>query len=162
MELIPIIKLALIIFATVVFFVILISYMIYKAKEKKTVQPWNKNNDKNNIGKSHSVNVHGGRNLHRDNHSDLGNRDQLYFVPQRETRKVPVLAQVEPRSRERFKIVNEQAVNYRIYETRVEKPRAFYYPSEQAANAFSFRAPAANILDNYSLPSEPLRKLALK
>ena len=30
----------------VVFFIVLISYMIYKAKEKKTVQPWNKNNNK--------------------------------------------------------------------------------------------------------------------
>ena len=162
MELIPIIKLALIIFATVVFFIVLISYMIYKAKEKKTVQPWNKNNDKNNIGKSHSVHVHGGRNMNRDNYSDMGNRDQLYFIPQRETRKVPVLAHVEPRSRERFKIVNEQPVNYRIYQTRIEKPRAFYHPGEQAINSFSFPAPAGNILDSYSLSNEPLRKLAIK
>ena len=53
MELIPIIKLTLVIFATVVFFVILISYMIYKAKEKRTVRPWNKENERENIGKSH-------------------------------------------------------------------------------------------------------------
>lgn len=67
-----------------------------------------------------------------------------------------------PRSRERFKVVNDEQMNYKIYETRSEKPRAFYHPNNQSVKSFSFRAPSVNILDNYSLPNEPLRKLALK
>ncbi len=162
MELIPIIKLTLVIFATVVFFVILISYMIYKAKEKRTVRPWNKENERENIGKSHSAHIYSEQAAHRNQYSKLVNKDLLYFVPQRETRRIPVLAHAEPRSRARFKVVNEEQLNYKIYQTRVEKPRAFYYPGNQAMKAFSFPAPSENILDSYSLSNEPLRKLALK
>lgn len=162
MELIPIIKLTLVIFATIVFFIVLISYMIYKAKEKRTVRPWDKKNERENNGKSHSAPIYSERALQRSQYSELVNKELLQLVPHRETRRVPVLAHAEPRSRERFKVVNEEQLNYKIYQTRVEKPRAFYYPGSQTMKAFSFPAPTENILDSYSLPNEPLRKLALK
>lgn len=162
MELIPIIKLTLVIFATVVFFIILISYMIYKAKEKRTVRPWNRESEKESIRKNRSAQLHNEKSSHRNHYSELVNNDLLYFAPQRESRRVPVLVHAEPRSRARFKVVNEEQVNYKIYQTRVEKPRAFYYPGNQAMKAFAFQASTANILDSYSLSNEPLRKLALK
>jgi hypothetical protein len=162
MELIPIIKLALVIFATVVFFIILISYMIYKAKEKMQVQPGNQKNNKENIGKRHSVPVKNERAFIKSNYSDHANKEPMYFVPQREVKRVPVLVPSQPRSRERFKVMNDEQLNYKIYETRVDKPRAFYHPNDQSAKSFTFRAPSINILDSYSLRNEPLRKLALK
>lgn len=162
MELIPIIKLSLVIFATVVFFIVLISYMIYKAKEKRSVRPWDKKNERENNGKSHSAPIYSERALQRSQYSELVNKELLQLVPQRETRRVPVLAHAEPRSRERFKVVNEEQLNYKIYQTRVEKQRAFYHPSDETVKSFSFTVPTANILDSYSLPNEPLRKLALK
>ncbi len=162
MELIPIIKLALVIFATVVFFIILISYMIYKAKEKMQTQPGNQKNNKENIGKRQAASIKNESAFIKNNYSNHANKEQIYFVPQREVKRVPVLVQSQPRSRERFKVVNEQQLNYKIYETRSEKPRAFYHPNSESVKSFTFRAPSVNILDNYSLPNEPLRKLALK
>jgi len=162
MELIPIIKLAVIIFATVVFFIILISYMIYKAKEKTQIPPWNKKSNGGNMRKNHLTLVKREKVDYKNHSMDQADQDQLYFVPQREVTRVPALAHAQPRSRERFKIVNEQPMNYKIYETRVEKPRAFYHPNELAVKPFSLRNPVVSILDSYSLPNEPLRKLALK
>ncbi|MCK9211215.1 MAG: hypothetical protein M0P61_10305 [Ignavibacteriaceae bacterium] len=162
MELIPIIKLALVIFATVVFFIILISYMIYKAKEKMQTQPGNQKNNKENIGKRQAASIKNESAFIKNNYSAHANKEQMYFVPQREVKRVPVLVQSQPRSRERFKVVNEQQLNYKIYETRSDKPRAFYHPNSESVKSFTFRAPKGNILDSYSLPNEPLRKLALK
>ena len=162
MELIPIIKLALVVFATVVFFVILISYMIYKAKEKMQTQSKNKNNMKENSSKKQIVISKDESTFIRNHYSDHANKEQIYFVPQRQAVQVPALAKVQPRSKERFKVVNDQQLNYKIYETKVDKPRAFYHPNSQSAKSFTFRSPKGNILDNYSLTNEPLRKLALK
>ena len=162
MELIPIIKLAVIIFATVVFFIILISYMVYKAKEKKQVRPWNKKNSNETESKSHLTLIKNEKVNHKNHYADNSNKEQLYFVPQREVRRIPVLAHSQSRSSQRFKVVNEQQLNYKIYETRAERPRTFYHPNELAVKAFSFQAPSGNILDSYSLSNEPLRKLAIK
>lgn len=162
MELIPIIKLALVIFATVVFFIILISYMIYKAKEKMQVQPGNHKNNRENIGKRQVASVKNESAFIRNNYASLANKEQIYFAHQKQAKPVPVLAQATPRSRERFRVVNDQQLNYKIYETRGEKPRLFYHPNNQSVKPFSFHAPSVNILDNYSLPGEPLHKLALK
>jgi len=162
MELIPIIKLALVIFATVVFFIVLISYMIYKAKEKMQGQSKNQNRKANVADRKQPVANKEESVFIKNNYSDHANKEQIYFVPQKQAIRVPVLAHSQPRSKERFKVVNNQTTNYKIYETRVEKPRAFYHPSSQSVNSYAFRSPKGNILDNYSLPNEPLRKLALK
>jgi len=160
MELIPIIKLAVVIFATVVFFVIIISYTIYKAKEKMQIQPKNQKNG--NSSKKQIIARKDESAFSKNHYSGQANKEQIYFVPQRQVVHVPVLAQSQPRSKERFKVVNDQQTNYKIYESRVERPKAFYHPNEQSAKSFTFRSPKGNILDNYSLPNEPLRKLALK
>jgi len=162
MELIPIIKLALIVFSTVLFFVILISYAIYKARSKKNDTPGGKKSGPSNGTKIHRSQAKNESHVYR---RELSKSVQvaMEIVPQREVKRVPVLVRAQPRYRERFKIVNDQSVNYKIFETKAEKPRVFYHPNTQGANnSFSFKAKSENILDNYSLPNEPLRKLALK
>ncbi|MFA4923526.1 MAG: hypothetical protein WC557_04970 [Ignavibacteriaceae bacterium] len=160
MELIPIIKLALVIFATVVFFIILISYMIYKAKEKLQTQTVSRNYKKENLGKRQPVLVRNESAFIKNNYSDHANKEQIYFVPKRQMKPVPVFPQQSKRPRERFKVVNEQQLNYKIYETRSDKPRAFYHPNDQSVKSFALHAPSGNILDSYSFSNEPLRKLA--
>jgi len=162
MELIPIIKLALVIFSTVVFFIILISYMIYKAKEKMNDHSKSQKGNSENVRNGHRVHAKNENTFLRDNYTNHANREQLYFVPGKEVRKIPVLVESQSRARARFKIVNNQPLNFKIYETRAENPRAFYHPNPQMANSYSFRAGNGNILDSYSLSDEPLQKLALK
>gem|GEM_PF-1434963 len=162
MELIPIIKLTLVIFSTVVFFIVLISYMIYKAKLKTQTPPWDKNSGNELRGKNNSVN-HRNENVGRKgSYSGNVKNEQLYFATQRESRRIHALAHAEVRHSARFKVVNEQPVNYKIYETRAERPSTFYHPRSESVKSYAFRAPVRDILDSYSLSNEPLRKLALK
>jgi hypothetical protein len=152
MELIPIIKLALLTFTIVLGVVIFISYVVYKMR--------NRNNElKPQLAK---VPVLAYRNSMRiTNHSipkQVSNnmlREQEFFVPQR-SGHVNMTNVNKKQVKARFKVLNQQE-DLRKYEVNNASDKAFYYPAVK--NDILVPDRSASLLDRYSSGNERLNKL---
>jgi len=141
MELLPIIQLAVAIFATVVFFIILISYMIYKSKEKKHAPQLQVVKEKNYLNNKQTA------------YYTRANKGHSYVVPKTQV-KYSNQTISQPRVGERFNIVNNQHVDYQIYETNGIKPRTSFQPNHQIVQSPSLKVSSQNSFDNYNIPEK--------
>jgi len=154
MELIPIIKLALVVFAGFVGLSMIISYFLYKIKNAKMP----KRSDvqatpvKQFVTTSHKVKVSG---VHT---KDAAQNDQAYYVPQRKVHQQVVKQQPAIAPRERFQVLNHQIVEERPAVLNLEQKKAFYQPRTNY-NVFTPSQTAKSLFDRYSSGNERLHKL---
>ena len=150
MELLPIIQLAVAIFATVVFFIILISYMIYKSKEKKHAPQLQVVKEKNYLNNKQTALINSNYDI---DYYTRANKGHSYVVPKTQVKySNPTVSQ--PRTGERFNIVNNQHVDYQIYETNGIKPRTSFQPNHQIVQSPSLKVSSQNSFDNYNIPEK--------
>ncbi len=152
MELIPIIKLALLVFTIAATVIIIGSYIAYKVKSKMS-EP------KPQLVKvPTSVSY---RNLARITHHSIPKqvsspmlREQEFFIPQRNSQTGIKSKRYQ---KERFKIINNQQDEMRKFESGNNPERAFYQPAVQDYSLFNSKP--KNLLDRYASENERLNKL---
>ena len=141
MELLPIIQLTVVIFATVVLFIILFSYMIYKAKEKKQIQLARRSET---VNKKPTSSLKYTPAYYSNNYTANANKELTYIVPKTHT---PVATFAHAKAVERFNIVNNQNVNYPIYETGI---KSGFQSNLTVIQGSSYRVSAQNNMDKIS------------
>jgi serine/threonine protein kinase HipA of HipAB toxin-antitoxin module len=154
MELIPIIKLALVVFTGVVGILMIVSYFIYKIKNSK-------------VPKRSEIQAQSVKQFVTSSHKAktqtlqtpaVAQNDQAYYVPQRKAhennvKQKPILA-----PRERFQVLNSQNVEVRPALINAEQERAFYQPGTNY-NVFTPSHTARSLFDRYSHGNDRLHKL---
>ena len=136
MELLPIIQLAIVIFTTVVLFIILFSYIIYKSKEKKQSSLYEvaKNNNYNN----RQANL---INFQKANYGQKltaqANKEYSYVVP-KESGDRASGSNSSKDVKERFNIINEKQTNYPIYEGSKINPSMYFHSNQNSAPTTPF------------------------
>lgn len=142
MELLPIIQLTVVIFATVVLFIILFSYMIYKAKEKKQSQITRKSEV---ASKKQTSSLKYSHAYYSNNYNTNANKELTYIVPKTHT---PVASFSHSKVVERFNIINNQNVNYPIYES--SGLNSGFQPNLNVVHGPSYRVASQRNLDKIS------------
>lgn len=142
MELLPIIQLTVVIFATVVLFIILFSYMVYKAKEKKQSQLIRQ---KESGSKKQISSIKYTPAFYSNNYNNNANKELTYVVPKTHT---PVATFSHSKVVERFNIINNQNVNYPIYESNSLNAR--FQPNLNVIHGPTYRVASQSNLDKIS------------
>lgn len=154
MELIPIIKIVLVLLAGSVGIILIVSYVFYKIK--KSSQPV-KEIQKPMTAKQYVSSAHNLKKSQMQPALVAVQMDQAYYLPQRQARQEfhapkPMLMQ-----RERFQVLNVQNVEERPNHFNSEQKKAFYHPRN--SNAVVPAQTALSLFDRYSQSNERLHKL---
>jgi len=147
MELLPIFRTSLILFMIVMGAVVTISYIMYKIK----------NLDKENE-KSKQLRVPERTPVQHVMVPAPVQREQSDNISHRAVQHRQ-RAQVQPKPRERFLVVNQQQADIRIYQTEAVIDAPFYHPRESENNKQFLSRKPFNLFDNYSTGGEKLHRL---
>lgn len=158
MELFPIIKLAVTVFAILSTVLIVFSYLIYKMKGSK-------NKKVNSVQATHAhqpeihvkqVEVGMGHAAHAKQQQPMHDEQFIQAQQRKRTMKIqkPII-----RPRERFKVVNQQQLDMRQQILVEEKP--FYHPRTAETKRQIVSRKSFSLIENYSNGGEKLHKLNL-
>lgn len=115
--------------------------MIYKAKEKKQTQLARRSESTN---KKQTSSLKFTPTFYSNNYNANANKELTYVVPRTHT---PVATFAHSKAVERFNIVNNQNVNYPIYETGI---KSGFQPNLTVVQGSSYRVSAQNNMDKIS------------
>jgi hypothetical protein len=154
MELIPIIKLALVVVSGVVGIFMIVSYFIYKIKNFKVPKRTEKQSPvvKQFVTSSHKIKT---QTLQTP---AIAQQDQAYYIPQRKAHESISKQKQNLAPRERFQVLNNQSVDLRPALINAEQERAFYQPGTNY-NVFTPTHTARSLFDRYSHSNDRLHKL---
>lgn len=158
MELIPIIKLSLVVFALVAGFVITLSYMMYKLR-KNDKKPWLRKTLQSitRVTEQHARMVQMASPAPAFA-SMTTYTEQVNQASFRHARAAEPKVQRIERPRERYQVVNNQQVELRKVNYYHSQVREFVPSTEQKVNNRSFNR--NNVLSNYSSGNDSLKKMS--
>lgn len=154
MELIPIIKLALVVFSGVVGILMIVSYFIYKIKNSKVPK---RSEMQTPAVKQFVTSTHKAKTQTLQTPA-VAQNDQAYYVPQRKAHENIAKQKPNLAPRERFQVLNSQKVDLRPALINAEQERAFYQPGTYY-NEFVPTQTARSLFDRYSHGNDRLHKL---